>query len=139
MFLQKIPQQILLRTILTERAFICKQLSPGMLLQFFQKLLVFLNICFYMHISKPRTRFTTSNEVVYLNPDLHRTCISSISLSCNPCCLKKGEMNFQGYPGRNKWTEVSLAEMVLGRSDREPLAALSVTLAYDFGNVLVPS
>ena len=63
--------QILLRTIVTERAFICKQLSPGMLLKFFQKQLVFPNICIYMHIFKPRTRFTTSNEVVYLNPDLH--------------------------------------------------------------------
>ena len=30
-----------------------------------------------MHISKPRTRFTTSNEVVYLNPDLHRTCLQN--------------------------------------------------------------
>ena len=75
MFLQKNPNQILLRIILSERAFFCKQLSSGILLQFSQKLFVFPNLCIYMHIFKPRTRFTTSNEVVYLNPDLHWACL----------------------------------------------------------------
>ena len=70
-FAKKNPDQILLRIILSERAFFCKQLSPGILLQFSQKLFVFPILCINMHIFKPRTRFTTSNEVVYLNPDLH--------------------------------------------------------------------
>ena len=73
-FCKKNPNQILLRIILSEKAFFCKQLSPGILLQFSQKLFVFLNLCINMHIFKPRTRFTTSNEVVYLNPDLHWAC-----------------------------------------------------------------
>ena len=70
----KHPNQILLRIILSERAFFCKQLSPGILLQFSQNLFVFPNLCINMHILKPRTRFTTSFEVVYLNPDLHWAC-----------------------------------------------------------------
>ena len=71
----KNPKQILLRTIVSEEAFFCKQLSPGILLQFFQKLFVFPSICIYMHIFNPRTRFTTSNKEVYLNPDLHWACL----------------------------------------------------------------
>ena len=35
--------------------------------------------------------------------------------------------------------KVSLAKMVLCRNDPEPHAAVSVTLACDFGNVRVPS
>ena len=80
----KNPKQILLRTIVSERAFFCKQLSPGILLRFFQKLFVFPNICIYMHIFKPRTRFTTSNEVVYLNPDLHWACLYPLFLQNEP-------------------------------------------------------
>ena len=37
------------------------------------------------------------------------------------------------------WVEVSLAEIVLGRDDAEPLTAVSVTLAYDFSNILMQS
>ena len=47
-FLPKNPNQVLLRIILSERAFFCKQLSPGILLQFSKKLFVFPQFM-YLH------------------------------------------------------------------------------------------
>ena len=42
--LQKILQQILLRNVSLESCTFCKELWPGMMLQFFNKLFVFLSI-----------------------------------------------------------------------------------------------
>ena len=74
MFFAKKSQADFAANNCNRKRFFGNQLSPGMLLQFFQKLLVFPNICIYMHIFKPRTRL---NEVVNLNSDLNRACILS--------------------------------------------------------------
>ena len=54
----------------------------------------------------------------------------------NPCWLKKSEMN---QIDRVIRAEVFFAKMVLSQNDTELSSAFSVTLAYDFGNVLVLS